>query len=160
RQVLDDEIAVNLSPSHDLEAICQSGDWLQVKIVAVEGRTKDLSGKPISFKTGWVEQKFISRELTGDQQRGLYWNIADDKNVAQEDKDWVRKGALRALSDDKQCKRIDDGAKVTGLVLGINRTGQYRVTCQNEEVLAFNVFFSKADVVSNKSLAPPTPYDE
>jgi len=154
------KIYVNLSPSYDLEAICQSGDWLQLKIIAVEGRSKDVSGKPLPFKTGWVEQKFISRELTDDQQRGLYWNIADDKDVAPQDKDWVRKGALRALSDDKQCKRIDYGRKVTGLVLGIDRTGQYYVTCQNEEVLAFNVFFSKADVVSNKSLAPPTPYDE
>src|SRR6516162_10061568 len=90
------KIYVNLSPSYDLEAICQAGDWLQLKIIAVEGRSKDVSGKPLPFKTGWVEQRFISRELTDGQKLGLYWNIADDKSVAPEDKDWVRKGALRA----------------------------------------------------------------
>jgi hypothetical protein len=154
---------VNLSPSHDLEAICQSGDWLQVKIVAVEGRTKDALGRPLPFKTGWVEQRFISRELTGDQKRGLYWNVANDEHVAPEDKDWVREGALRVLSDNKQCKRIDYGAKFTGLFLGINRTGQYRIACSegiDDGVDAFDVFFSKEDVVSNKSLAFPTAYDE
>jgi hypothetical protein len=162
-QVLDEKgseglsrkIYVTLSPSEDLEAICQSGDWFQVQIVAVNGDTETFWAS----KIGWVEQRFISRELTSDQQRGLYLNIANNEHVAPEDKEWVRKGALRALTDNKQCKRIDSGHKVAGLVLGIDRTGQYRVTC-SDRIEPFNVFFSQSDVVSNKSLALPTPYDE
>lgn len=152
------KIYESLWPSTDLEAICELGDWIQIQTVAYGGSSVDMFGKPITRMTGWIEKRFAARELTDNQKLGLYWNIADDKDIPSEDKDWVRKGALRVLSDNKRCKRIDRGRKVTGMVLGVDRTGQYYGTCSDKnerENQLWNVFFSKADVISDKLLAPP-----
>jgi hypothetical protein len=163
---LGESFSIKLSPSHDLEALCESGEWAQVKTVAIEGSSFDLFGKPITPDTGWVEKKFLTRELSDDQRRGLYWNIADDEFIPSEDKDWVRKGALRALSDNKRCKRVDGGRRITKRpsLDGVDRSGQAYAVCNNvarqDPGKLWNVFFSKADIDSNKSLATPEAYDE
>src|SRR5207237_1310767 len=89
-EVLKEKYSAYLWPSGEVESVCELGDWLQIRID--DGRGKG------SFITGWVEKRFIARELSDDQKRGLFWDIEYNKEIATEDKDWVRKGALRALS--------------------------------------------------------------
>ena len=162
----------DLRPSDNLEALCEVSDWVQIKTL--------WHGVPNI--TGWIEKRLATRELTDDQKHGLYWDIADwlklrrecpvtdiaeqkircfeDRNeILPDDEDWLRKGALRVLSDDVNCKRIDSGD-----VRPRDRDGKrYHVTCSgntNRDSDLYNVFFDRADIISGKPLMPPQPYDE
>jgi len=130
---------VELDPDYDLESICDLPEWILVKIVGADGI-------PENWQTGWIEKRFLvpARILTVDQKRGLYWNIDADSEVAARDKQWVKKGALKALADDKKCVRISDGFRE------IRRPGYYFVTCRGETLAdGYNVFFRKEDVDSS-----------
>lgn len=145
---------VSLSPFYDLEAICVLGDWLQVRIVAIGGRTKD-QGKPMHLETGWVERRFIA-EPTDDQKHGLFWDIENNKDIPPADKDWVRIGALRVLSDNKECKRIDNGSlDKNRIYVGCDDLSENGIWLSH-----WSVSFDRADVLSGKPIVPPTPYDE
>jgi hypothetical protein len=139
-----------LSLDYDLESICELPEWIMVKIVGADGSKVD-------WETGWVEKRFLTTTvvLTDDQKRGLYWNISADSEVGARDKQWVKKGALKALVDDKKCVRINGGAQ------DYERPGYYFVTCGGKSIAdGYNVFFRKEDVESNKSFKAPEAFDE
>ena len=134
-----------LDPDYDLESVCDLPEWIMVKIVGADGLPED-------WETGWIEKRFLvsARILTDDQKRGLYWNIDAVSEVAARDKQWVKKGALKALADDKKCVRISDGFR------DIKRPGYYFVTCRGETLAdGYNVFFRKEDVNSNIPFKAP-----
>jgi hypothetical protein len=140
-----------VSFDYDLDSICETKDWILVKIVGADG------GK-VSWESGWIEKRYLVTELTPDRQLGLFWDILNSKEVPRADKAWVREGALKVLADDKKCARIAFGGR------DFKRSGYYFVSCRGPGgETSFDVSFQKTDVTSEaplKAPPPPVPFNE
>jgi hypothetical protein len=151
---------VDLHPSDDLQALCETNIWMKVK---------NTGHYDTYTHTGWIEKRFVTRELTEDQKHGLFWDIAhyikrerssvERSGVIPADEEWLRRGALKLLSDDNRCKRIDYGS------VRPRDSNRYTVSCEGSgnEGDGYDVAFNQADVASGKDLAllaPPQPYSE
>ncbi|MCP1757902.1 hypothetical protein [Bradyrhizobium elkanii] len=143
------QIPETLSPSADLELLCESNGYVQVIVTGFMGQPPT----PPALQ-GWVKKESVSTELTEDQKRGLFWDFAS-ADLTPEDRSFLRVGALKILNDDKRCLRIDGGSK------GSSSGGkQYYVTCGGSGGELFNVFFDKADAIVQTPLKHPEPFDE
>jgi hypothetical protein len=85
----------------------------------------------------------------------LIWNIDTDNDIASADKGFVREGALKVLSDDRNCAQISVGGRST------TKPGAYYVTCEpRNRGTVYNVWFTPAQVADSTRLAAPTAYPE
>ena len=132
-----------LSPSEELDLLCESSGYVQVVVTAIMGRPR----APPALK-GWVKQEDVSTRLTEDQKRGLFWDFSSS-NFTPEERSFLRTGALKVLSDNKRCLRIDSGRKSS------SGPKQYYVTCGGQGDELFNVFFDKAEAIGTAPLTGP-----
>lgn len=137
-----------LWPTMVLQGLCETPEWLQAKIVEVDGR-------PVEWETGWVEKDKVLSQPSGDYSAGLIWQVEEEPSFSEEEKRLIREGALRALQDEKNCRKITGGYKSN------DKEDKYFVTClsKNSEDY-FNIWFSLNDVRSGKKITAPIPFDE
>ena len=137
-----------LWPSMVLEARCETEEWLQAKIV-------ESDGSAVNWETGWVHKKFVTDTASADAQAGLVWDIEGEPDFTPEEKDLLKQGALKVLSDEPNCAKI-----TTGYRSG-SRKGAYYVTCiSKSDSLPFNVWFTPGDVETGSKLGVPKAYPE
>ena len=147
-QVLGKTQYRTLWPSMVLEGRCETEEWLQAKIVEVDGG-------PVNWETGWAHKMFVAGTASTDIQAGLVWDIEREKDFTVEEKELLRRGALKVLSDEPNCAKIIDGYR-SG-----SRKGAYYVTCvSKKDGGAFNVWFTPGDVETGSKLGVPKAYPE
>ncbi len=137
-----------LWPSMVLKGHCETADWLQARIVKVDGRT-------VSWETGWVQKQYVSGEASDDIKAGLLWDIDGESDFTDAEKQVIKRGALKVLKDEPNCAEI-----ITGYRSG-SRKGAYYVTCNAKNGgLPFNVWFTPGEVETGGTLAVPRAYPE
>ena len=78
----------------------------------------------------------------------FYW---DKYNRAY--KDLIVKGANKVFRENPRCHTLDPESATTSISKGTKNDPMFYVSCKTEDGEPFNVFFSKSDVKSDKSLA-------
>ncbi len=128
-----------LSPALVLQGLCQSGDWVQAKIVEAEG-------SPVSWETGWVHNKYVTTNQTTEQIAGLIWSMDDEPGLSARDKEILKRGALKVLKDEPNCNKVIGGHTST------SKPSHYYVMCKpKNDGNYFNVFFSNKSLLQNRA---------
>jgi hypothetical protein len=118
-----------LNSDYGLLGLCRVPGYVQVKIIEADGN-------PVEWETGWIEERYLRKELTAEENAGLYWNVAADSSLSEVEKESVKQAALRVLREDPNCQRIVDGARST------TRPGKFYVTCKGSRPGGtYNVWF-------------------
>jgi hypothetical protein len=143
-EVLGRTVYVEVSGDEDFEGICETNDWIQVKVVGADGR------KIYDGETGWIEKRYIVKELTPDRKLGLFWHTSKSDDIPAADRQWVRQGALKILAEEKKCTRV------VFLGPGDSR-GSYYVKCTDPAGKYFDIEFRKSDVASQSPIRAPAP---
>lgn len=91
-----------LWPSMVLEAQCETDEWLKARIVKADGNA-------VNWESGWVRKQYVADDATDDMKAGLIWNIGNESEFSEGEKQVVRQGALRVLEDEANCAEITDG---------------------------------------------------
>lgn len=137
-----------LWPSMVLEGRCETDEWLQARIVKADG-------SQVQWEIGWAHKQFVTGTASADMQAGLLWDIDGETDFTDEEKVLLKRGALKVLVDEKNCKEI-----TTGYRSG-SRRGAYYVTCNAKNGGApFNVWFTSGEVEAGGTLGVPEAYPE
>lgn len=137
-----------LWPTMVLEGRCETVEWLQARIVKVDGRA-------VNWETGWVHKQYVTGEASDDMKAGLLWDIDGESAFSEAEKRVVKRGALNVLKDEANCSEI-----TTGYRSG-SRKGAYYVTCNAKNGgPPFNVWFTPDQVEAGSALAVPDAYPE
>ena len=144
--ILGETLYRTLSSSMVLEGLCESDEWLNVKIVKADGST-------VNWETGWVHKKHLTDEASDNMKAGLIWDIDGETEFSATEKKVIKLGALKVLNDGTNCAEIFTGYRSS------SRKGAYYVTCNAKNGgPPFNVWFTPDEVKSNRNLTVPPPY--
>lgn len=131
-----------------LQALCETDEWLQAKIIEADGN-------PVNWETGWIYKKFVTQNMSSDRAAGLIWNIDAESEFSKREKETLKLGALKVLRDEPQCKSIYTGYRST------SSKGDFYVTCNAKNGGdPFNVWFFAKSVSSDRKFSAPKPVDE
>ncbi len=137
-----------LWPSMVLKGHCETDEWIEVSIVEADG-------SPVKWETGWVHKQFVAGQPSDEIRMGLLWDVDDEASFNSEEKEIVKRGALKVLRDEKNCLQI-----ITGYRSG-SRKGAYYVTCDAKNGgPPFNVWFTPEAVAAGQQLGVPESYTE
>ena len=137
-----------LTPEYGVTALCQVPGYVQLSIVEVDG-------EPVTWETGWVEERYVAGGQSADSKAGLLWNIDGDSDLDASERTMLRSTALRILRDDPNCKAIVYGAQ------GTKEPHKYYVTCKPEPpAVVYNVWFTQDDARGTAPIRNPEPYGE
>lgn len=131
-----------------LTAYCETGDWLQARIV-------ESAGEPRDGEMGWVNKQYISDTPSDDQKAGIYFDIDGSSDFTEEEKELVRRGALRVLADESNC------ARVIFIFRDNSESDVYHVSClARRDDGIVTVEFTPQDLASEKKIGVPDAYPE
>lgn len=131
-----------------LEGRCETREWLQAKIVKANGEFAD-------WEAGWVHKNFVSDTPSDDYQAGLLWDIEERPDFTAEEKQLLKRGALKVLADEPNCAAIRFGYPNQEI------EDSYVVTCvSRKDGMWFSVSFTRSDLESGSKLSVPEAYPE
>lgn len=137
-----------LSAGYGLSGLCQLPGFVQVAIVEADGA-------PVSWETGWIEDRFVRSEPSEDEALGLIWNLSADPPLSANERKTVRATVTQILREEKKCAKIIDGARST------SGKGSFFVTCHPRDGSeTFNIWFTPPGSASSARIASSTPYPE
>jgi hypothetical protein len=137
-----------LSPDVVLEGRCETEEWLEAHIAEV-------AGSAVDWETGWVHKEFVTANASAEVQAGLLWDIDGALDFTDEEKALLKRGALKVLKDERNCKNIFEGNWRD------SRKSAFFVTCNAKNGgPPFNVWFTPADVEAGGTLTAPKAYPE
>lgn len=131
-----------------LEGRCETREWLQAKIIKA-------NGEPADWEASWVHKNFVSDTPSDDYQAGLLWDIEGRPDFTAEEKQLLKRGALKVLADEPNCAAIRLGYPDDEI------EDSYVVMCDSrKDGMWFSVSFTRSDLESGTKLAVPEAYPE
>ena len=132
----------SVDSSETVREICRKNGWSQIEVIEPSYLSSD---------TGWIETNHLREQAFSDDGKRIFeeadfsFDTADDPY-----KEIIVKGVNRVHREHAGCDKLDTGTAHVDWDTKSSLNPVFFVTCVSDRV--FNVFFSKADVESDKPL--------